>query len=285
MKYSALFLLILMVLTSCTQSDRVSKTDAWSQVQAHNQGDISLNYVPSEGFSYIDENGDLTGVTIELMRDFTSFVEAEYGVDLSLHFNPIENFSEFYGSVLHSQPGVFGVANVTITEERKNEITFSPGYLNNIAVLITRNEVDEIEKMSEITQSFSGLKGLAFQSTLHETRIVDIVELYLPNAEIDYAHSNAEIVDKVAEDNQYFAYVDVYNFHRAVERGAPLRRHEPGDVASEQFGVIMPLNSDWSDVLTQFFEHNGGYVHSESYHNILRKHLGDELAELLINQL
>ncbi len=285
MKYTYLLWLVSILLINCTSQHDEFQSTLWQEVQATSSGEITLLYVPSEGFSYINEDGQLTGVTIELMKDFRAFAENKYGVSLSLHFEPIESFTDFYDTVVTGSPGLFGVANVTITEERRDELTFSPSYLSNIAVLITRDEIEKAEQMSDISQHFSGLNGLAFQGTLHETRIDNIVETYLPDAEIDYAHSNAEIIDRVAEENRYFAYVDIYNFYRAAERGAPLLRHEVGDEASEEFGVIMPLGSDWSKVMNHFFEHDGGYVHSESYHAILRNHLGDELAELLIEAL
>lgn len=285
MKYSHLLWLVSILLVNCSAQQNESKSNSWQEVQDTSSGDITLFYVPSEGFSYINENEELTGVTIELMRDFKAFAENEYNVNLNLHFEPIESFTHFYDTVVKGQSGMFGVANVTITEDRRYELAFSPSYLSNIAVLITQDNIEEAKQMSDISQYFSSLTGLAFQGTLHETRINSIVENYLPDTEIEYAHSNAEIIDKVTADNRYFAYVDIYNFYRAAERGAPLLRHEVGDEASEEFGVIMPLESDWYDVMNHFFNHDGGYVYSESYHNILRNHLGDELAGLLIEAL
>jgi len=285
MKHSYLLWLVFVLLINCSAQQSESTSTSWQEVKDASSGDITLFYVPSEGFSYVDDEDELTGVTIELMRDFKSFVESEYDVGLNLHFEPIESFTDFYSTVVNSRSGTFGVANVTITEERRGELTFSPSYLSNIAVLITQDDIERAEQMSDISQYFSGLTGLAFEGTLHETRIDNIVENYLPDADIEYAQSNGEIIDRVTEGNRYFAYVDIYNFYRAAERGAPLLRHEIGDEASEEFGVIMPLGSDWEDVVNHFFDHDGGYIHSDSYHTILRNHLGNELAELLIGEL
>lgn len=270
---------------SCGEEYTEPAADSWVAVEAQGEGTILLNYVPSDGFSYDDEEGNTTGVTIELMRDFVSFVESQYEVNLSLKLNPIERFFDFYQTVVDGVPGEFGVANVTITEERRNELAFSPLYMKNIAVLITHSNVDEIDDLNEISDAFSGLNGLAFESTLHETRISEIISRWLPEAGMEYAHSNNEIIERTSAGNHYFSYVDIYNYWRASEQGAELTRHSAGDDPGEQFGVIMPLNTDWQELINEFFEHDGGYLYSNRYRQIMETHLGPELAELLLDAL
>ena len=61
----------------------------------------------------------------------------------------------------------------------------------------------------------------------------------------------------------------------------PVKRHPVGDKASEQFGFVMPSNSDWSAILDEFFKADGGYRNSTEYKSILRKHLGETGMKLL----
>ncbi len=283
----SIFLGIILLIISCSdRTDNQPAGDGWSEVSQQGKGAVTLAYVPSEGFSYYDENGNLTGVTIELVRDFVQFVYAEHGVELDLQYRPIENFSEFYNQVMNAEGGVFGVANVTITENRKEEIGFSPPYLMNIATLITHQETEELESFDEIMQQFDSLTALAFEGTLHEERLVRLIEDYnLGEVPIEYAYSNDEIINKVSSENEYFAYVDIYNYWRAINDGAEITRHEIGDDSSEQFGVIMPKESDWIEVWEEFFESGDGYIQSDRYRTLLTEHLGEELAELLINQM
>lgn len=277
-----IYFLFLFILCGCTADDAEIKSSSWSDVRSQGEGVITLVYVPSEGFSYEDEEGLLTGVTIELVRDFVEYVNQEHDVDVTIHYKEIESFSDFYNYVVESDSGVFGVANVTITEERKEELQFSPPYMTNIATLITHSDVEEISGLENLSELFIGLDALAFEGTLHEVRLRRIIDELLPEAGIEFAHSNNEIIERVSEENRYFAYVDIYNYWRAIERGEPLRRHSAGDEASEQFGVISPTGSDWGDVMNQFFEKKGGYTESERYRSLMREHLGKELAALLI---
>lgn len=274
------------MLIGCNGSDLADNDEpgSFESVKENRTGVVELAYVPSEGFSYINENGELTGVTIELFRDFIGFVNQEYDLTIDIRFKPIESFAKFYEYVREADPGVFGVANVTITEARKEELGFSPPYLTNIATLITHSDLEPVQEMSELPERFEGLDILAFEGTLHEERLRNIKERNLPESEIYFAHSNREIIERTAETSRYLAYVDIYNYWRAAEQGAHVTRHPAGDEASEQFGVIFPLESDWMVVMNEFFETKGGYINSERYRNHLIEHLGEELAELLMNQ-
>lgn len=277
-----LYLMFLFLLWACAADDAEIKSTSWADVQSQGEGEITLVYVPSDGFSYEDEEGRLTGVTIELVRDFVEYVNQEYDVNITIDYKAIESFSDFYNYVVESESGVFGVANVTITEARKEVLQFSPPYMTNIATLITHSDVEGISEMDNLSERFIGLDALAFEGTLHEVRLKRIIDELIPEAGIDFAHSNNEIIERVSEENRYFAYVDIYNYWRAIERGEPLRRHSVGDEASEQFGVISPVDSDWAEVMDQFFGKEGGYVVSERYRTLMREHLGEELAALLI---
>lgn len=289
MKIGSGFLLMIILtvtfaLSACNnETEEQNKQQTWEEVQLSGDGTVTLVYVPSEGFSYENEEGRLTGVTIELFRDFISWVNEEYAVELEAEMRAIESFSDFYGTVRDGSDGLFGVANVTITEDRRQELQFSPSYMTNIATLITHSERDEIGSMDDVASEFVGLDALAFEGTLHEVRLQQIVDNHLPEAEIAFAHSNNEIIERVAESDSYFAYVDIYNYWRASQEGAPLLRHAAGDEASEQFGVIMPLNSDWGPLMREFFEHDGGYLQSERYRYLMETHLGSELADLLLD--
>jgi ABC-type amino acid transport substrate-binding protein len=243
--------------------------------------EIRVLYVASSGFAGTGEDGELTGVTVELLREFGRFVEEEHGITTTVNFEEEEHWPTFYQRVRYSQGGVFGIGNVTITDARRNELTFSPPYLDNIAILMTHEDVPELEALEEAPETFGELTGLMYTGTLHEGRMEDLRDEHFPDMPTTTIGTNDELVGMVASGEGYFGYIDVYNYWRAVEQGAPLRRHPVGDDASEQFGVIMPLNSDWAPVMEAFFERDGGLTGSEWYRSLMVEHLGQELAELL----
>jgi ABC-type amino acid transport substrate-binding protein len=242
---------------------------------------LAFFFVPSGGFAYRDDGGNLTGVTVELLRDFARHAAATHDIALEIAWFEEPLWADFYDYVRDSQGGAFGVGNVTITEARRDELDFSPPYLDNIAVLVTHERVPELGGMPDIATAFAGLTALPYPGTLHEARLDAIRERWITGAPARPVASNDELVALLASDTGYFGYLDVYNYWRARQAGLPLRRHAVGDDASETFGVIMPRDSDWATVMESFFHAGGGYARSDRFRGLLREHLGEELAALL----
>lgn len=272
---------VLLILLTLSMPLAVKAADSWQQVQSDGHGEIELKYVASDGFAYQDENGELTGVTTEIFGDFVRWVERTQEVSLTVNYQVYESWSDFYAAVRDADSGTFGMGNVTITEARWQELDFSPPYMTNIAVLISHEDTAELTQLSDMAEHFAHLDALAFDGTLHETRLRAFREQHHPDMNIELAHSNNEIIERVAAQDRYFAYVDVYNFWRARESGAALRQHSVGDEPSEQFGYILPDQSDWEPVIRAFFEDDGGYLESNAYREIMETHLGTGLADLL----
>jgi ABC-type amino acid transport substrate-binding protein len=278
-------LLLALLLAACApvpppSEASLDRGDPWAEVQASGEGTVTVLYVPAEGFAYRDEGGGLTGVTVEIVRAFADWLRAERGVRLDLDFVEEPDWRTFYGRVRQGEGGVLGLGNVTITEARRSEVQFSPPYLTNVAVLITRDDTSELASLGDLADTFAGLTPLAFAGTLHETRLRALRDAHTPEAPLATATSNAEIVERVAAGGHY-AYVDAYNYWRAREAGAPLRRHPAGDDPGETFGIILPLGSDWGEPLEAFFAHEGGYLWSPAYRALLVEHLGEGVTRAL----
>jgi hypothetical protein len=262
----------------------VEPLDAPTFAEARQAGEATLVvlYVPSSGFAVRGADGRLTGVTVELLRRFRDFVEEAHGLDVAMEFVEEPRWATFYQRVRHSRGGVFGIGNVTITEPRREELAFSPPYLSNVATLMTHVDVPELQSVEAIDEAFAGLTGLSYPGTLHEARMDALREEHFPEMETVQVETNDELVSMAASGEGYFGYIDIYNYWRAVEEGAPLRRHPVADDASEEFGVIMPRGSDWAGVMERFFREHDGVQGSDWYRALLREHLGDELAGLLL---
>ncbi len=258
------------------------KGDPWSEVLKKGHGTLKALYVPAEGFAYRDDQDTLTGVTVELIRELAVFLDEKYNVALKVEFEKEEDWSVFYRRIVNGGDGLIGFGNVTITEERKNELVFSPPYLNSIAALITHQDVPELKSFGEIASAFEGMKALVFEGTLHENRLRKLVNNHYPTADMHFATSNDEIVQHVSANNTYFAYIDLYNYVRAANRGAALKRHPIGDDSAEQFGYVMPLETTWDDIIAHYFLHNDGLTASKRYRHIMEEHLGKDLTRLLI---
>jgi putative glutamine transport system substrate-binding protein len=255
--------------------------DTWAQVKAKGEGKISLAYVETFGFVYKD-GGKLTGVCVDIMNDFIKYVGEKKKVKLASEFvGDGESFKSMYDRVKASSGGVFGMGNVTITDERKREVKFSPPFITNLAFLITQNDVATLTKMEDLPTTFGKLTAYTAKGTLNEKRINELKQKYYPNMKITLTATSQETLEKITSGSDGFAYLDLAFYLEAVQQRKPVKRHPVGDKASEQFGFVMPMNSDWSPVLDEFFKANGGYRNSAEYKSILRKHLGETGMKLL----
>ena len=243
---------------------------------------IKALFVPSQGFAERVENGEPKGFTIELIRDFHQFVEKKYDRPVDLVFEEETDWRTFYNRIKNGHSNKIGMGNVTITEERKKELHFSPPYMNNVAALISHADAPALENIEELADVFDGRKALAFEGTLHEQRLRGLLENYFPEAAIEMAHTNDEIMERVGAADEYFAYIDLYNFQRGIVRGLDLRHHPVADESEEQFGYILPLQSYWIDDINEWFNADEGIIHSKRYGDLMRQYLGEELAGLLL---
>lgn len=283
MRFFTVLISLLMTITMAGLSwaqPPADSADSHAEVARAGSGTVQVLYVPAEGWAFPDETGEPRGVTADLMRWFAEWLEQDRGLDVTLDFVPETNWRVFYARVRDAGDGVLGLGNVTITEARAEELAFSPPYLQNIAVLVSHSRVPELEGPQDIAEQFSELTPLAFEGTLHEMRLRELAQTHLPDTQLAFSGSNDDILERVAGGG-YFAYVDGYNYFRAREQGAELRRHAVLDDPGEEFGVIMPLGSDWQPVLEAFFQHDGGVLVSERYRHILSRHLGESVTEML----
>ncbi len=241
---------------------------------------LKVLWVSSTGWAEAGPDGQPEGFTIDLMRAFADWLERTHRITVDLQFTEEADWRVFYDRVRSAGGGVFGLGNVTITEPRREELSFSPPYVHNVAVLISHRERGEVLKPELVPEILVGLRAMAFEGTLHERRLQALKENFWPDLPMDFSASNQAILDAAAADT-HFAYIDGYNYLQARNAGAPLRRHPALDDANESFGVIMPQDNDWQPLLAEFFAENGGLSMQPWYRASLKRHLGEEIADLM----
>ena len=256
--------------------------DNWSQVKQVGQGTIALAYVETPSFVYKDNSGKLTGICIDIMADFVKWVNDTKKVKLQSKFvGDGSSFRGMYDKVKVSTGGVFGLGNITITEERKKEVKFSPPFITNFAILITQGNVATLAKMEDMPTTFAGLTAYTAKGTLNEKRITELKKKYYPEMKVVTTTTSQETLEKVFNDPKGMAYLDLAFYLEAAQMRKYVKRHPVGDQTAEQFGFVLPQNSDWTPLLDEFFKSNGGYTSSSRYREILTKHLGETGVKLL----
>lgn len=256
--------------------------DTWAQVKSQKAGSISIAYVETPSFVYKDKAGNLTGICVDIMHDFVNWVNSTKGVKLTSKFvGDGSSFRGMYDKTKSSTGGVFGIGNVTITEERKREVNFSPPFITNFAILVTQPQVPTLAKLEDISKAFGKFTAYTAKGTLNEKRIMDLKQKYFPGMKVTITTTSQETLENVFNNPESFAYLDLAFYIEAVQMKKPVKRHPVGDKAEEKFGIVLPLSSDWAPVMDEFFKANGGYINSKEYKTILVKHLGESGVKLL----
>lgn len=273
---------LLLVLASISAHAQGYSGDTWAQAKTKGSATITVTYVETPSFVYKDESGTHTGICIDIMNDFIKWANESKKIKINaVYMGDGSNFRGMYDKVKASAGGVFGLGNITITEERKREVKFSPPFITNIAFLITQNGVTTLTKLEDLKATFGKLTAYTAKGTLNEKRINDLKKKYNPDMTIVQTGTSQEAFEKLISDSNGFAYLDLAFYLEAVSMRKPVKRHAVGDQLAEKFGFIMPMGSDWSQVLDEFFAANGGYTNTAQYKAILRKHLGETGVKLL----
>lgn len=280
LSYCSLTLVFLVSSVALSQAQSLSG-DSWSNIKAAGEGTIKVAYYEEDHYAYRNSAGEVEGVQIEIFQHFIKYTEKSYNVDLDVEYIAYNDFPRFYEDVKNAGNGVFGMGNVTITEDRKETIKFSPPYLTNIAILITHEDVSDLRSMEALDRQFVDKKAVVYKGTTHEKRFDKIKEQYFPELDFVTSASDEETIKLVSENPNYFSYVDLSIYWLAKQNGKPIKRHPVGDQTSENFGFIMPQASDWDMIMEEFFDLGHGYRSNPKYQRVLVDYLGVEVTKML----
>ena len=276
-----LFTLASLYLSLCLPSYPQWEGDTYEQAKRTRTATFYYVYDGVPGFIEDDGNGNYTGLLVDIMKAFESYIEDKEGITVKSLYKQVPNkdFKVLMTQVKNGQGGVFGLSNVSIKEERKKDYLFSPPYISNSMVLITNTKTPTLTSMDEIRTSFANKKAYSVANSTYYNRLDEIRQVYLPSLEIISLASVNEVMDKVANDNNAFAVVDLNYYIELLKKRVPIKRQSVGDKGGDKFGVIMPKSNDWQPLIEDYF--NSGFIGGDEYKALVTKHLGKGALRLI----
>ncbi|MCS7028985.1 MAG: transporter substrate-binding domain-containing protein [Bacteroidia bacterium] len=276
MKYFIIHLLSFTVLQLA-----FAQINSWAEVSTKKSGTITVHYLEQAPFCYKEKQGSkLTGIEIDIFREFVKWLKEKKGVNVKVEYKPYTKFNEVYQAVKTSKdPATFGLATVTITPERMQELDFSAPYLKNRSLMVSAGQVPTVTKVEEIPQKFANMTAVTVKNSVHEHDVQLIKEKYLPNLNIEYLDLPKQVLEKIASDKKYFGYVDLITYWDFVKHNPKIyvKLHRALTISNENFGFILPKGSDWTPIINEFFEAGFGFTATKMYRAILEAHLGFEV--------
>lgn len=256
------------------------KGDTYAQAKQKGEANIMYSYNETPGFLSRDAAGNLNGLCIDLMQAFGMWLKKYEGIELKPRFygEDTKDFKKFLANVQSAKGGVFGIGSITITDERKKDLSFSVPFITNVAVLISHQDVPELRTKNELAKVFASMQAVAVKGTTNEAWLNKLKKEAIPALSFQYVHAGDEALKQVAKNPRLFTQLDFIYYLNAVDAGLPVRRHTTADETSQRLGIAMPLGSDWSPLLDRFMK---AFVNSNEYRKIVAKNLGPNALKLL----
>lgn len=257
--------------------------DSWASAKKNKSANVVVTYTYAPKFADV-VNGEQKGLCFDIMKDFVAYVKEEHGITITIQYktlNDPKDFDLFLNTVKVSNGGVFGLGDITITNERKKAYNFTEPYFSNMAILATNNSVTTLSSIDNIGKEFAGKVAIVQNGTTHEDRMKRLKETYYPSLIIETTKGYAEANEKVIDSPNYFTYIDFSTYLDVVSNRIPLKRHEAGDQKGEDFGFIMPKSSDWASIFNEFLRADGGFTDSVKYRKLLVDNLGSHVLKLM----
>lgn len=270
---------ILMLLLSFTARAQFTG-DTYANAKSTKNATLTLTYVETPGFAS-KKGSKVEGLCVDLMEAFATYVKEKEGIEIKYRWqipSDPRDFSRFMGNMTAANNGVFGLGNITITEQRKRDFNFSPPFISNVTVMISHNSVPTLTDINEISSAFAGMYAITVKGTTNEQYILDIKSKYWPSLEVRHTASSIDLVEIVRNDPKAFSNMDFTYYIGVLKNHVPLKRHPVADDSSEEFGIIMPKSNDWSPLMTRFINEFRG---STEYDLIINKHLGKNALALI----
>jgi len=274
--------IIFFAMSSKSFSQQKFSGDTWENVKRTGSGTLTITYVEAPAFVYKDAKGELQGICVDILNSFVNYVQNSYKVKINVKFDGDgSNFRQFYESVKNSSGGVIGLGNVTVKEDRKKEVQFTPPFIKNIALLVTNADAPEVTDPSEFSTKLAGYKAIVPKGTTHDKRMLELKNKYFPELVIEYTSSSFEAMERTIAEKKSICFQDIALYWDYKVKGSPVKYINFETEKGEELAMILPLDSDWKPLFDEFFSVGTGFKSSNIYRTSLIKHLGTEVVQML----
>jgi ABC-type amino acid transport substrate-binding protein len=277
MKKKILFLSTLILLTQQLSAQKISAGDSWGKVKSSG-GALSVVYYEQAGLIQ-DSDGKPTGLCVDVLEDFVAFIQTKYGKKITINYLGKEPVFANFLAAAQNNVNVLGVTNVTVTEERKKFLKFTPPFMSNSVVMVTHKDAPNITDLSQIKKSFAGYSAEIIGGSTHIKHATKIKNDYWPDLSISSGISGPEIFKKMSVNPKLFTILDFTEFVDANRKKLPLKKQAIEFGKPEELAFVMAKQSDWDAVWKEFLTEE--YRKSAKY----RKNIADNLGSAFLSVL
>jgi ABC-type amino acid transport substrate-binding protein len=253
--------------------------DSWEKVKTSGEGALSVLYYEQVGVIQ-EVNGSPVGVCVDILNDFASYVLTKYHKKLTIKYVAKEAVFTTFLSTVQKNNNLLGVSNVTITDERKQILKFTPPFLTNPVALITHKNAPNLTDLSKIKSTLVDYTVEILAGSTHENHANRIKKQFWPELKISYGPSDQEIMQKIVSNPKLFTIIDFTEFVNATRKNLPLKKQNVEIThLDEELAFIMSKQSDWDVLWKEFLTED--YKKSSRYRKSIVDNLGSSYLSVI----
>jgi ABC-type amino acid transport substrate-binding protein len=267
-----LFYLLAAVLFSATAFAQKYTGDSWAKVKSTGSGTLTVVYYSQPGLIIKGPDGKLKGVCVDILNDFVKFVQEKHGKKITLNYAGEEPVFPDFLSTVKTTHNILGVTNVTITEERKKDLKFTPPFLTNPVIMISHKDAPTLTSLAELSKSFAGYTAEVISGSTHVRHMERIKKEDFPALKITYNTSGPLILEDIKNNPKLFTILDFTEYVDATRKQLPVKRQNVEISKPEELAFIMSLKTDWDGIWKEFMTDE--YKTSVRYRKLIVDNLG-----------
>lgn len=274
MNVSKYFFIILFLVLSIQTWGQSS----WDQIKATKKGEITVFYIQNKPFAYSLPTGGMAGIEYEMFSKMINKQRKELQAVINIKWVPLGSWEELYNKIKTSPDGYFGLSGITITNERKKNISYLPSYMPDIEIIVSSENVPLFQKKESFNTALQSLNAVTIKNSTYERNLLKLKTSTLPALEYSYTSTSEDLINKIANNNDIWGYTQLSNYAYALSKGLKLHRQIFYQVENKGLAITLPKKSSWEKVLSQAAEDPQFRIYTNK---LIRKYLGDKVTDLI----
>lgn len=227
-------------------------------------------------FFKTEKASEYGGVEAEILKEFFKWCETKKKIKVTVKYFGYKSFNDFYESLKAAPANTIGAGTVTISEERKKQFDFSAPYLKNVAVFVSHGSVATLGADDESKLTSSKLTALVEKGSVHAEYMEKLQKDRFPRLQIKAV--NEKLQDLLESNPNFVAYMDIIAYRELIKNSETyFKIHRELNVTGENFGFVLPKDSEWTPLINEFMESGFGFTSTKKYQQILESYLGYEV--------
>ena len=235
------------------------------------EGEVKIGF---HNFSKEKHEINNRGFEYDLMTLFFDYVEQKKEVKIHRKYVHSESFKGLYQDVKDNNLD-FAYCFFSITDERKEEVHFSPPYMPNIEVVISNKNLPIVSDSADFSKRFKGATALYIPQTTYEHNVKQLKDAF-PGIKTESIKSSTQLIQKINSTKNYFGFIELQQYFQFQDELTNVLRQNIFLTKREGYGFIFPISSDWKPIVDLFFLEK-----REEIREIIKKRFDGEMIQFI----